>query len=55
MLVKEFSIKSILIVGVGNVKIEMFEGVIKTLTYVRHVPKFNKKIKFFGSVGFLWT
>ena len=29
-------------VGVGSVKIKMFDGVIRTLTYVRHVPKLNK-------------
>ena len=29
-------------VGVGSVKIKMFDGVIRTLTYVRHVPELKK-------------
>ena len=31
-------------VGVGSVKIKMFDGVIRTLTDVRHVPELKKKI-----------
>ena len=40
-------------VGVGSVKIKMFDGVIITLTDVRHVPELKKN--FFGSIGFLWS
>ena len=32
------------IIGVGSVKIKMFNGVIRTLTDVRHVPKLKKKL-----------
>ena len=42
-------------VGVGSVKIKMFDGVIRTLTDVRHVPELKKQNNFFGSVGLLWT
>ena len=31
-------------IGVGSVKIKMFDGVIRTLTYVRHVPELKKKL-----------
>ena len=32
------------IVGVGNVTIKMFDGVIRTLTNVRHVPELKKNL-----------
>ena len=32
------------IVGVGSVKIKMFDGVIRTLTDVRHVPELKKNL-----------
>ena len=32
------------IVGVGSVKIKMFDGLIRTLTDVRHVPELKKKL-----------
>ena len=32
------------IVRVGSVKSKMFDGVIRTLTNVRHVPKLKKKL-----------
>ena len=41
-------------VGVGSVKTKMFDGVIRTLTDVRHVFELEKN-NFFGSVGFLWS
>ena len=31
-------------IGVGSVKIKMFDGVIRTLTDVRHVPELKKKL-----------
>ena len=41
-------------IGVGSVKFKIFDGVIRTLTDVRHVPKL-KKIKIIWSIGFLWS
>jgi hypothetical protein len=31
-------------IGVGSVKIKMFDGIIRTLTDVRHVPKLKKNL-----------
>ena len=42
-------------VGIGSVKIKMFDGVIRTLTNVRHVLELKEKINFFGNIGFLWS
>ena len=36
------------IVGVGSVKIKMFDGVIRTLTDVRHVPELKKNLIYLG-------
>ena len=36
------------IVGVGNVKIKMFDGVIRTLTNVRDVPELKKNLIYLG-------
>ena len=41
-------------IGVGSVKFKIFDGVIRILTDVRHVPKL-KKIKTLWSIGFLWS
>ena len=41
-------------VGVGSVKIKMFDGVIRTLTDVRHVLELKKK-KILWECGFLWS
>ena len=41
-------------IGVGSVKFKIFDGVIRTLTDVRHVPEL-KKIKTLWSIGFLWS
>ena len=43
------------IVGVGSVKIKMFDGVIRTLTDVRHVPELKKKLISLGVLAFLWS
>ena len=39
-------------IGVGSVKFKIFDGVMRTLTDVRHVPEL-KKIKTLWSIGFL--
>lgn len=36
------------IVGVGNVRIKMYDGMIRTLTDVRHVPQLNKDLISWG-------
>lgn len=45
------------IVGIGYIKIEMFDGITKTLEQVRHVPKLKKNLISLGlldnSVTFL--
>jgi hypothetical protein len=44
-------------VGVGNIRIRMFDGIIRELTDVIYVPKLDFKFDLFdfiGSVGFLW-
>ena len=35
-------------VEVGSVNIKMFDGVIRTLTYVRHVPELKKRLIYLG-------
>ena len=32
------------IVGIGSVKIKMYDGVVRTLTEVRHVPELKKNL-----------
>ena len=43
-------------VGIGNIRIKMFDGIIKTLTGVRHVPELKKVISLsilhFGGILF---
>ena len=38
-------------VGIGSIRVKIFDGVVKTLTGVRHAPKL-KKINFLGCLGF---
>lgn len=32
------------VVGEGEVRIKLFDGVIRTIQHVRHVPSLNKKL-----------
>jgi len=46
------------IVGIGSVKIQMFDGVVRTLTNVRHIPDMCKNLISLGeldSKGFRWS
>ena len=37
------------VVGIGTIKIKMFDNVVRTLGEVRHVLKVKKKINFIGN------
>ena len=39
------------VIGICTVKIKMFDGVIRVLSNVRHVPDLRKKFNFFRSIG----
>jgi hypothetical protein len=41
------------IVGVGSIQIKMYDGTIRTLTYVRHVPGLRKKLISLGVLYFV--
>ena len=38
------------ITGIGNIRIKMFDGVVKTLCDVRHVPKVKKNLISLGTL-----
>jgi hypothetical protein len=40
------------IVGIGSIQIKMYDGSVKTLTDVRHVPELEKEPNIFGSPRF---
>lgn len=40
------------IVGVGSIKIKIFNGIIRTLTHVRYVTKLKKKLIYLGVLNF---
>ncbi|XP_071741174.1 uncharacterized mitochondrial protein AtMg00300-like [Rutidosis leptorrhynchoides] len=38
------------VVGIGTVQIKMYDGTVRTLTDVRHVPKLRKNLIFLGTL-----
>ena len=40
-----------LVIGIGTMKIKMFDGVVRVLSNVRHVPDLTKEFNFFRSIG----
>ena len=45
----DFSCK---IVGVGSIQIKMYEGIVRTLKYLRHVPELRKNLISLGVLDF---
>ncbi|GJX75492.1 transposable element [Tanacetum coccineum] len=43
------------VVGIGTIQIRMHDGVVRTLTDVRHVPDLKKNLGVFDSKGFKYT
>ena len=39
------------IVGVGNVRIRMHDGIVRTLTKVRHIPELKKNMIFLSALN----
>ena len=44
------NVASCKVVGIGNIKIKMFDGVVRTLGDVRHVPDLSKNLISLGTL-----
>lgn len=42
------------IVGIGTIRIRMHDGIVRTLTNVRHMPDLKKKLISLGTLESLW-
>ena len=40
------------VVGIGNIRIKMFDGVVRTLCDVRHVPDLRKNLISLGTLNY---